>query len=294
MHTPIILSVVIPFTALHREVLPIQRMIERSSDARIELIFVHDVRDKISGNFVKYLISQSKKPEINFIEGKFGSAGSARNAGMNIANGKWIAFWDADDYPNPDLYIKMIQTCESEGTNLCIGSYVTMDYMSYNETVREIIPNQKFDWLVNPGLWRCVFRSTLINETQFTSFRLGEDVQFLAEVISSTSNWSFFQPIVYKYVTNRNGQATSVKPKSQELITAFSKLVYTVQKSNINNSALYILISSRVITLAQNPNTYFGCFGLLATSLLSGKLNLWHFISSLIRVLVFKRKHRGA
>lgn len=49
-----------------------------------------------------------------------GRAASARNAGMKIAQGTYIAFVDADDWISSDMYEKMLAT----GADVCLCDYV--------------------------------------------------------------------------------------------------------------------------------------------------------------------------
>ncbi|MBR4461216.1 MAG: glycosyltransferase family 2 protein [Erysipelotrichaceae bacterium] len=47
-------------------------------------------------------------------------AGVARNTGMKEAKGKYLVFWDADDYFKPEALEKMYKQCEADDADICV------------------------------------------------------------------------------------------------------------------------------------------------------------------------------
>lgn len=72
----------------------------------IEIICVNDGSTDHSGEILeKY---QKKDKRIIVVNKENGGLPSARNAGMEIARGKYIGFVDSDDYINSDMYERCI------------------------------------------------------------------------------------------------------------------------------------------------------------------------------------------
>jgi glycosyltransferase involved in cell wall biosynthesis len=289
----VILTAVIPVKNFNENRDTLQVIIKDCIALPITLVVVLDSDDAGELNSLNNLITNLQNSRVRTIFRKFNSPGFARNSGIEITNTPWLAFWDADDSPIPELYLEMISISEKEDTNICIGSYQTFNYLTQEINVRETNTENKFDWLINPGMWRCVFRTSTVQKTRFNSARLGEDIQFISEVIAQSDDWSFFKPVVYQYVTNRNGQATSTKTTKKELSYTFSQLLRTAQHATPNNYGLYMLISARLLTIFKYPKAYFLCLKLLLASLLDGNIDVASLMRSSRQVVRLKAKQKG-
>ena len=61
-----------------------------------------------------------KDSRVKVIHKVNGRAATARNAGMKIAQGEYIAFVDSDDWISPDMYEQML----ASGADVCLCDYV--------------------------------------------------------------------------------------------------------------------------------------------------------------------------
>ena len=65
-----------------------------------------------------------KDPRIKVIHKENGGLSSARNAGLDIARGEYIAFVDSDDWIEPEAYETMLSLAEKKNVKLvCAGRY---------------------------------------------------------------------------------------------------------------------------------------------------------------------------
>lgn len=63
---------------------------------------------------------QLKDPRIEILHQQHSSAGVARNNGMAVSNGKYLVFWDSDDYYFPTALEDMFFQCEKDAADVCI------------------------------------------------------------------------------------------------------------------------------------------------------------------------------
>ena len=90
----------------------------------IQLIVVIDESEEhLPFNYFKDNLAFGRNLEV--VKGNFGSPGRSRNAGLSLATGRWIAFWDSDDEICVDQFIKMITNAEKLNRNICIGEFET-------------------------------------------------------------------------------------------------------------------------------------------------------------------------
>lgn len=70
----------------------------------IELILVDDGSTDSSPTLCDQYAAQDRRVKV--IHKPNGRAASARNAGLRVASGEYVAFVDADDWISPDMYEK--------------------------------------------------------------------------------------------------------------------------------------------------------------------------------------------
>jgi len=93
--------------------------------SNIEIIIVNDGSDQIYLNKLKNL--QSNHPEIKILHKKNEGAGLARNLGIKIAKGKYIAFLDADDEWRPFKLDYQLSLINKYDLDFIHSSYLVKD-----------------------------------------------------------------------------------------------------------------------------------------------------------------------
>jgi glycosyltransferase involved in cell wall biosynthesis len=229
------ISAVIPVTKMAGKLKNLEETIVNSADTHIEIIIVHDIRDKDTSSEILKLIDG--RSNVKFLEGRYGSAGKARNAGIELANSKWICFWDSDDLPNIKNIGKLINKTEKDKNNLGYGSFELMMTRDKKKSVfhkhqrkTEIISINRF-----PGLWRWVFKRNLVDNNRFLEYRLGEDITFLCRLISLGGNISKFEGTVYQYTVGDKNQATQLW-KESDSIAPVLKFIHSITRGGIFNN----------------------------------------------------------
>ena len=77
-----------------------------------------------------------KDDRVQVVHKKNGGVSSARNAGLDAANGAYIGFVDGDDYIEPDMYAQLLQAIQKDSSDMAVcGYYYNQDAVTFPESV---------------------------------------------------------------------------------------------------------------------------------------------------------------
>lgn len=219
---------------------------------------------------------------------KGGSAGRARNIGLQHAKGKWILFADADDYYVPDMY-EMISSHCADDADAIFFKADSVDTITLQPSDRHVDRNDGVDMYL-AGIHNCVeailhctvvwatmYAAELIRENniQFDETLCANDVMFAVKAAYLAKATSFSEEVLY-VVTYREGSLHSDKTKKYPnyiaKMTTDARLVRYCRKNQIN----YKPVPPCVLKDIQGT---FRLFGLKAASL--------HFIVALKDGIMF-------
>src|ERR1700748_2886881 len=92
------ISVIIPMYNAEKTIIRcIRSVLNQTYKANYQIIVANDGSKDDSLNVIKSFVSQNKQHDIEIIDKPNGGAATARNAGLRIAKGEWIALLDSDD-----------------------------------------------------------------------------------------------------------------------------------------------------------------------------------------------------
>lgn len=143
----------------------------------------------------------------------FGNPGGARNFGLERLlrsnnHFEWISFWDSDDIIQIDEVMALCKDAKSEH-EIIVGNYYCRDYATGTISFRARRETKTIEMIENPGLWRMLFRTSVINDNSFPDLRMGEDLTFLARLRIQKYNILFSDRLIYGYTRNRAMQLTN-------------------------------------------------------------------------------------
>ncbi len=200
-----LLSVIIPLTQMAGRMKNLDTWLSETINCSINIVIVHDIQDSFTSIELNDLLKKYRHLEIDLVEGFFGSPGLARNAGLKSPRGTWITFWDADDLPNPREVLAAISEAD-ELTEVIIGNF-TVDSPNGVKLVKH--HKRVGTVAVNPGLWRMLIRSLILEEVRFGSTRMGEDQLFLIDLNLGSRKIHFSERNLYCYFQGDPMQLTS-------------------------------------------------------------------------------------
>jgi glycosyltransferase involved in cell wall biosynthesis len=218
-----------------------------SSNPQIEIIIINDYSDDATSSELKAICQ--RYDNLKFIEGNFGNPGSARNAGLEICQGKWVVFWDSDDRPDVENFLEVLKANEELNPDICFGLYKTFDENSQQisespawslDTKRDLSTVA-----LNPGIWRIVFARDLIQGMRFEPLRMAEDQIFICEAILRARELVFADRQIYTYFTGSMNHLTKNSAALQDLLPAFKKTSEILKSSTVEVAPFLSLMAAK-------------------------------------------------
>ena len=168
------------------------------------------------------LIADSYQPDprVSVFHKENGGLSSARNYGLDRANGEYIAFVDADDWIEPETYKTALSFCK----DVCVFGYFK-DYpaktqrrrptdvqktVSGEETLRRLIA----DASINHGVWNKLYRRSLFGGIRFPEGAIYEDIRTTYRILLKATQVELIPDAFYHYVQYEGSLAHDLSVQS--------------------------------------------------------------------------------
>jgi len=244
------LTAVVPVINLAKHFDEIVRMRLSCVELGIRNIFIIDNASNLSSEetlALQKLRSLVPKSE-DIILGDFGNPGSARNAAIGRIDTDWTVFWDADDSPNPGVVLRNVSLNPS--MDVIVGSFV-----KNSGAIRKLyVHNSLGQMALNPGIWRFVFKTKILENQRFADLQMGEDQIFLMSLNLHRRKLIFSNDIFYTYHLNIPGQLTSsgAALASMPKTLAQAKFMRNSDERHFYKDLIY---SRLLVSLLKNSNS---------------------------------------
>ena len=147
-------------------------------------------------------------------------AGAARNSGIKIANGDFIAFIDPDDiYPSANVLSKLYNAACQNNALVCGGSLTFFKdkkfYPSrYNKSIFSDtgfvnFVDYQFDYFYQRYIYNTKFLKN--NNLYFPMYRRYQDAPFFLNVMAKCEKFYAIPDVTYAYFESQNGNTTNSK-----------------------------------------------------------------------------------
>lgn len=185
----------------------------------IEIILVDDGSTDNSGNICEELSKTDAR--IKVIHKSNGGLSSARNAGIDVAKGKYLAFVDSDDFVELNMYETLLDGVKKTGKDISccgrvvdiFGQYCNKEFVidsprsfTKEETIKEILYLETIDVSACDKL----YNKTLFSDIRYPEGKISEDAAIIFEIIEK-SNGVYHVGVPFYHYVFRNNSITKSK-----------------------------------------------------------------------------------
>lgn len=179
----------------------------------LEVILVDDGSDDGSGEVCDEYAGKDER--IRVIHKKNGGVSSARNAGLQIAKGKYLGYVDGDDFINEDMYEKMLGAMIAEKAQVAVCEYKHLGVSGHDRvTTGEIIALSREEALeiyvcghhkyrIYPSVWSKLFLRESVDGLRFAEGKTSEDILYTIEALCRIERCVYVDVACYNYMVNR-------------------------------------------------------------------------------------------
>ena len=224
-----LISIVVP-------VYNMERYLERCIDSilvqdytNLELILVDD--GSVDDSLAICQRYSCTDPRVKVLHQENQGQGSARNAGIDIAQGEYLGFVDSDDFITPDMYSYLVGLCQDNSAQIAVGGIcaagatqdaikeAVMEHVEfYPKLLADEISSHPCNKLFDRNLW---------DEIRFPQRNSVDDMMIMPALFDRADRVVVSNKNVYMYYNDRpdsvsNSQLTTHK-NAYERFVAFSE-----------------------------------------------------------------------
>ena len=237
----------------------------------IEIIMVDDCSTDSSRELIKSYVNQNPNKVVPVYLDENIRQGGARNRGMEIARGEYIAFVDSDDFVEPDMCRMLYQA--AGGADMCCADYYVDDGKSLQTVI--VDPQQGFGmsyerkaWFVEHCgyFWSRIYRRDFLEEFQlrFPEKTFFEDAYFNFMTILYARSTTKAEGQFYHYYQSQNSTIRSKGDPRQYERIGIASLILNDCKARGIYEQYRDLINHKYISM-QMGNIRYTCLGQFAT-----------------------------
>lgn len=271
------ISIIIPIYKAEQYLDKCLESVVNQTYKNLEIILVEDGSPDNSGNICDTYASVDSR--ITVIHKENGGVSSARNAGLDIAQGDYICFIDPDDWIELDALEVCLNHLLTTKTELCFFNYDEIYESGRRICQNPIFGDKEIFWDLDDldtlskymnwtASWNFLLKYSLIKEIRFNEgLWIGEDTVFKFQLYKNLSNFSCLRKVLYHYRIRSNSCTGIICPDIPEIIyKRFYMMLKMIQDGKYPNNAVKVINTvelirhtSTVIETAFNGKISFKC-----------------------------------
>lgn len=232
----VLVSVIIPVYNRKKFCVTALEMLRAQTLKNIEFIIVDDGSTDGTYEYLTQNTHDDSRFQILRNKSNIGPSG-ARNAGLNVARGEYIGFFDIDDEIPSDYFEQLYNLAVSNNADVVFASYNNLKHQKTG-TISNL--SDKISVLRNGAIWDKLFKRDLIknHDIQFPVGFYCADNVFVLKCFYYASNIYLCNSPVYKYVLSADsiGNDAAKMKKRKSDILYITDLIYSFAMCNNFNS----------------------------------------------------------
>lgn len=235
-------SVIVPVYNVEKYIEECIKSILSQSLKEIEIIIVNDGTKDKSMEVIKNLLEDER---IIVINKQNGGLSSARNEGLKIAKGEYIAFVDSDDYIDTKMLEELYKVTENKKYDIVFSNFIPFSEKGlnkeeeYKDRLQGLKNNAGFGREVYiPELtvvWNKIYKRNFLKEQNllFTERIIHEDNNFTLKAFLLSDKVYYLQKGLYFYRNREGSIINSLKIEKQYL--SYKKIYEDLKNLKIQN-----------------------------------------------------------
>lgn len=254
------ISIVVPVYNTEKYLVACITSLKQQTYSNLEIILVDDGSTDDSWTICTQFAAVDSR--IRTVQKENGGQSSARNLGLDMATGDYIAFIDSDDAISTDVLEKAMSKFEQDSKIEVVQFPVFMAYgtpgqylnikkkqliVGKENLFREWIDKGNISWIV----CNKIFRKEIFSDLRFQNMYY-EDNFMVAEVLDKINCLQIMEEGVYYYFARENSTTTSPHSLQKELDTQIvNKRIYaSLMLTNLDRSK--VIIQSKLLNVAKS------------------------------------------
>jgi len=251
-----LVSVIMPVYNTDEELINVAvQSVQRQTYKNLELIIIDDGSEWQCAKFCDGIVDHRTR----VIHINNSGVSVARNKGIDIAKGEYIAFIDSDDKMDENAIEVMVSQMEGVDFVSCGCKHVLNTNESLSAVMQECevlkqmdcieylcYMNPKFKHIEPNAIWGKIYRRDIIGDLRFdTDMVMGEDFKFNFDYILKSNQGKYLDFKAYNYLEHGDSISRSYNSKMMNTIDKMEEMI----RQN-ENTAVYKALSSRCVNIA--------------------------------------------
>lgn len=277
------LSIIIPVFNVE-EYLPkcIESVVNQTYD-NLEILLINDGSTDNSGVICDNFAHKDERVKV--VHKENGGLSAARNLGLSLATGHYIAFLDSDDYIDSEMYETLVDALENADADIaaCGFKEIYQNKTIVNSHTNSVTIYDKVGAVnslfaetknVRFEVWNKVFKKEIIGSIRFKDRQIFEDVYFDRNVFLKMNSLVYVDKPMHNYLKERVGNTNSYFNENKLCI--FKELDDFAEELK-NNEMIEVSNRMSAFALHTTISLYCNAMKLNASKDIKSKLKKQHY-----------------